>query len=108
MRSSTYWLNKWRRRAARLTAQGLTTRGTPRRQEVRPTRSDISGHGIERKRQRERLRYRVRFAPHLLPTAVEAAWAEFRRQIPPALTWSDILDRGDEVNTGLAWRRKET
>lgn len=69
-RSSAYWLKKWRRRADRHLVTGLTTRGTVRKQEVRPRRVGLGKSSIARKHARERIRYRANHAVHLLLPAI--------------------------------------
>ncbi len=71
--------DKWRRRAARFVARGLTTRGTPRKQK---RWSELESHGPQRNRERDVLRYRLAKAPHLLPSQLEKDYLKLRSEIP--------------------------
>lgn len=108
-RSPQYWLAKWRRRANRYLSMGLTTRGTPRKQAVIPRRQGGPSNPAQRKRWRERVRYRanhpnllgkLRFAMSRIEHEMRAKlWGEEYLSTPNHGRWR----LNHTINTGRIW-----
>jgi len=75
--------DKWQRRAARLKLRGLTTRGTKPQYRRWTEVAGKSKYRVRTPRDRARdvLRYRLRFAPHLLPGRLELSWRDVRAEM---------------------------